>query len=82
VTFDGVLGSRVGWGYGFKFVSASSSIRLLALKKRRFITTAAERQDPNFLIGPRNKKKTEKKGRPLKFFIHRSKVQADISDEI
>jgi hypothetical protein len=45
---------------------------------------AAERQDPDFLIGPRNKKtkKKENKGRPLKFFIHRSKLQARISDEI
>jgi hypothetical protein len=39
---------------------------------------AAERQDPDFLIGPRNKK-TRKKGRTLKFFIHRSKLQARIS---
>jgi hypothetical protein len=43
-------------------------------------TPAAERQDPVFLNGPRNKKK-RKKGRPLKFFIHRSKLQAGTSDD-
>jgi hypothetical protein len=32
------------------------------------------------LIGPRNKKQ-RKKGRPLKFFIHRSKLQAGNSAE-
>jgi hypothetical protein len=41
---------------------------------------AAERQDPDFLIGPRNKKH-EKKGRTLKFFIHGSKLQARASDD-
>jgi hypothetical protein len=33
-----------------------------------------KRQDPDFLIGPSNKKK-RKKSRPLKFFIHHSKLQ-------
>jgi hypothetical protein len=48
----------------------------------RFLhTLAAERQVRDFLIGPRNKN-NEKKGRPLKFFIHRSKLQAGISEEI
>jgi hypothetical protein len=42
-------------------------------------TTAAERQDPDFLISPCNKR-NRKKGRPLKFFIHRSKLQAGTSD--
>jgi hypothetical protein len=52
------------------------------LKLNHHKTLAAERQDPDFLIGPRNKKKPKKKGRPLKFFIHRSKLQAGISDAI
>jgi hypothetical protein len=39
-------------------------------------TPAAERQDPDFLIGPRNKKPRKKNYRPLKFFFHRSKLQA------
>jgi hypothetical protein len=45
-----------------------------------FSTMAAERQDPDFLIGPRNKKH-EKIGRTLKFFIHRFKVQTRASDD-
>jgi hypothetical protein len=40
----------------------------------------AERQVRDFLIGPRNKK-NRKKGRPLKIFIHRSKLQAGTSDD-
>jgi hypothetical protein len=44
------------------------------------ITLEAERQVRDFVIGPRNKKQ-RKKGRPLKFFIHRSKLQAGISEE-
>jgi hypothetical protein len=51
------------------------------IKKITISTTAAERHDPDFLIGPRNKKRG-KQGRPLKFFIHRFKLQASISDEI
>jgi hypothetical protein len=43
-------------------------------------TLAAERQDPDFLIGPRNEN-NEKKGRPLKFFINRPNLQAGISNE-
>jgi hypothetical protein len=51
----------------------------------REFTLAAERQEPDFLIGPRNekqrKKKRKKKDRPLKFVIHRSKLQAGTSDD-
>jgi hypothetical protein len=60
--------------YLYHFVSELAAIRLST-------TGAAERQDPGFLIGPRNKKKG-KKARPLKFFIHRSKLQTSISHEI
>jgi hypothetical protein len=43
----------------------------------------AECQVPDFLIGTRSKKQRKKKktGRPLKFFTHRSKLQAGSSDE-
>jgi hypothetical protein len=44
-------------------------------------TPAAERQDPDFLIPPRNKKRRKKKYRPSKFFFQRSKIQACISDD-
>jgi hypothetical protein len=50
----------------------------------REFTLAAERQDPDFLIGPRNEKQrktTKKKDRPLKFVIHHSKLQAGTSDD-
>jgi hypothetical protein len=44
-------------------------------------TPAAERQDPDFLIDQRSKKNQEKKHRPLKFFFHRSKLQAGSSKD-
>jgi hypothetical protein len=41
---------------------------------------AAERRDPDFLIGPRNKNNEKKVSRPLKFLFHRSKLQIGTSD--
>jgi hypothetical protein len=45
---------------GIKFASYQRIFYLLFLLPTVF-TPAAERQDPDFLIGPRNKKKTPKK---------------------
>jgi hypothetical protein len=61
----------------FFIARANQKNRILALGR----ASTAERQAPDFLIDPRNKKKTKKKGRPPKFFIHRCKLQSGTSDD-
>jgi hypothetical protein len=70
----------VSGNYPFAKKRRSGVLRRIKFAQLALSTLAAERQVRDFLIGPRNKKQ-RKKGRPLKFFIHRSKLQAGTSDD-
>jgi hypothetical protein len=73
----GAVGYTVSDGHEMRGLGTAEIFYFFFGTGREF-TLAAERQEPDFLIGPRNEKQ-RKKDRPLKFVIHHSKLQAGTS---